>query len=283
MKKRTLTLYLLLGLSVVTAIFLLFRTNGLQQQLKKSEVSKSGLEKKVFEHQELMRIDSMLVEGDYNSALKQYNFQLENKLGNDSIGLQLRIALTEDLQKWRSAEQAISDSLAKNSLDSIQNEMAATPKEIRRYDSLSFVLEKTKVQMSNMRRQLKEKSFGQYMQFKSQKGNQMHYVGEVKNDKANGYGIALLDTGSRYEGQWKNNQRHGEGTFYWPDGEYYVGNYVSDRRNGAGTYYWPNKEKYIGQWKDDKRNGQGTFYGKDGEVVTKGIWKDDKLDKPEKG
>lgn len=283
MKKRTITLYLLLGLAVITSVFFLFKTKGLEHQLQVSETDKVRLADKVADYEQLRSIDSMLVDGNYNSALREYNFQLENKLGNDSIGLQLRISLAENLKKWASKEKSRQDSLALAEIDSVQNREVASPTEIRQYDSLSFALEKSRVQLRTVQRQLKQKSFGQYLRFESQKGNQMHYVGQVKGGKANGYGIALLDTGSRYEGQWQNGQRHGEGTFYWPDGEYYVGSYLNDKRNGLGTYHWPNKEKYIGQWKDDKRNGEGTFYGEDGKVVTSGIWKEDKLDKPNKG
>ena len=282
MKKQTIILYLLLTLSIVVTLFLIFRTKGLEQRLKASEADQVMLKEKVGDYQKLMTIDSMLVGGDYNSALKAYNFQLENKLNNDSIGLKLRISLAQSLKKMTANKRLQSDSIRAAELDSLRNEVAAAPQEIRAYDSLSFALEKSKVQLSAARRQLKEKSFGEYLRFESQKGNQIHYVGQVKNKKANGYGIALLDTGSRYEGQWKDNLRHGEGTFYWPDGEYYVGDYSNDKRNGNGTYYWPNKEKYIGQWKDDKRNGEGVFYGSDGEVFTKGMWKDDKLDKATK-
>ncbi|WP_339704727.1 hypothetical protein [uncultured Kriegella sp.] len=282
MKKRTIILYLLLATSVVTALFFLFRTQGLKQQLKETELKQTRLEVQVDEHKKLMRIDSMLVDGNYNSALREYTFQLENKLGNDSIGLQLRIALAENLKRMEASNNTQIDSLALKALDSLQETSKVTPREIRQYDSVSFALEKMKVQLQTMQRQQRKKSFGEYLRFKSQKGNQLHYVGQVQNKKANGYGIALFDTGSRYEGQWKDNQRHGEGTFYWPDGEYYIGSYINDRRNGNGTYYWPNKEKYAGQWKDDKRNGQGTFYGADGKVVTSGVWKNDKLQKPNK-
>jgi len=128
-----------------------------------------------------------------------------------------------------------------------------------------------------MRNKLRNKAIGEYLTFSNTKGSQMHYVGQVKNGKANGFGVALLNTGSRYQGAWRNNQRHGDGSFYWADGQYYIGSYSNDLRNGQGTYYWPNGEKYVGQWKDDKRNGEGVFYGKDGAIITSGIWKNDKL------
>nr|WP_262895559.1 hypothetical protein [Galbibacter mesophilus] len=153
---------------------------------------------------------------------------------------------------------------------------------LNKYDSLTFALEKNKLQLSRLKKQLREKSFGEYLTFKSKKGNRLFYVGKVENHKANGFGIAILDTGSRYEGEWKDNMRHGEGSFYWIDGERYEGEYKNDERSGMGVYYWPNGDKYVGEWKEDVRDGQGTFYNAEGEVYAKGIWKDDKLVKKDK-
>ena len=133
------------------------------------------------------------------------------------------------------------------------------------------------MQLKSIKQQMITKNFGEYITFKSSKGNRLHYVGQVKNKKANGYGIAILDSGSRYEGDWKDNKRHGEGVFYWIDGQHYEGSYVDDLRSGKGTYYWINGEKYVGQWENDMRNGSGTFYGKDGNILTKGVWENDEL------
>ena len=152
----------------------------------------------------------------------------------------------------------------------------ATPNEVRQYDSLIFALKKTNIQLENIKKQYTKKSFGQYLTFKSGKGTSIHYVGEVKNGKANGNGIALLSSGSRYEGNWKDNLWHGKGSFFWPDGDKYVGDYKENKRTGKGTYYWHNGDKYVGEWKNDKRDGEGTFYNNDGKIVI-GIWSLDEL------
>ena len=244
-----------------------------------SITQKQAQESKEMEaYRQLLRIDSILAKGEYETALRAYNSEVGDKDMVDNSGVQLRIAIAEQLLQMRAGKNSNKGVMAKlDSLDSIQSNRLMLNKEVNRYDSLNFALEKAKVQLRGMRAQLKNKSFGEYLSFKSSKDNRMHYVGQVKNDLANGLGVAILNTGSRYEGEWKANQRHGEGTFYWPDGEYYIGTYLNDKRNGLGTYYWPNGEKYVGQWKDDKRNGKGVFYGKDGEAITKGIWKEDKL------
>lgn len=280
MKKqnRTIISYLLLVFAVGIIVFYQLKTNNLQNELQANRAFKEQIDERMNVYQSLLQIDSALVKGDYKTALKDYRKQLIISGENDSTGIQLRISLAERLMKMQKAIHSDASLIAQlKALDSNQTEHLATAKEIRQYDSLSFALEKTKVRLARMERQLQKKSFGEYLTFTSSKGSQMHYVGEVKNKKANGHGLALLDTGSRYEGEWKDNQRHGKGTFYWPDGEYYIGNYVNDKRHGQGTYYWPNGEKYTGAWKADQRSGEGIFYGKDGKIIADGVWQEDEL------
>lgn len=275
---------ILLVVMLVIATYSFFKITNLKKQLKTSENKVSGMFKKATEYDELLRIDSLLIKGEYDSAINAYTSQLSDKDIEEASGIRLRIDIAKKLSNLKRNRQFSElDSTEKDSLDSIQNiRLSSIPREIKQYDSLNFVLEKTKVELVSVKRQLKRKSFGEYITFTNKKGSQFHYVGQVKNNKANGFGIALLNTGSRYEGEWKDNQRHGEGNFYWADGEHYSGAYLYDQRNGYGTYYWPNGEKYSGQWKEDKRNGEGVFYGEDNEVVTQGIWKDDKLVEEEK-
>ncbi|MGB3149862.1 MAG: hypothetical protein WBB27_04300 [Maribacter sp.] len=282
-KKTTIITYSSLAIAIVVAIFFMFKSNGLQKELKQSNNNKAAIDKAIKSYQQLLQIDSILVKGQYELALKAYNDEMKDKDMDDIAGVQLRIDIAEQLLRMkveRGSNQVGEVKL--DSLDSIQSSRLFKNREIKRYDSLNFAFEKTKVQLEGMRSQLKNKSFGEYLSFKSSKANQMHYVGQVKSNQANGRGVAILNTGSRYEGEWKANKRHGEGTFYWPDGEYYVGSYLNDQRNGLGTYYWPNGEKYVGQWKNDKRNGKGVFYGKDGKEITSGIWKNDKLAEEDK-
>lgn len=275
MKKKVIFPYILFILAASMAIFLLFNTNNLKNELQASQQNESRLAAEFTAYQKLSRIDSVLLKGDYNTAIRSYNETLSGSTEN-RMYIPLRIALAEKLLK---AEKAGEKSARKEEInpDSLQTETAVQIPELRAYDSLNFVLEKTRVQLTRLSRQLKQKSFGEYLTFKSKKGNQLHYVGQVKNGQANGFGIALLDTGSRYEGEWKDNQRQGEGTFYWADGQYYVGTYEGDKRSGFGTYYWPNGEKYAGEWKEDKRSGTGKFFDADGDIVTGGRWQDDKL------
>ncbi|WP_405382241.1 MORN repeat-containing protein [Maribacter sp. LLG6340-A2] len=273
MKKKEITLYGLLAILSILVIYFGIKSNSLQKEIGESSKVKEELDVLVTGNKELIAIDSVLIEGDYNKAIASYNSTLENHEELNSV-IPLRIALAEKLRQNEIQSISITDnkSISKDSTNiapSIQNEL-------RSIDSLNFALEKARVQLTNMRKQLNNKSFGEYLSFTTKKGTALHYVGQVKNNMANGLGIAVLETGSRYEGEWKDNERNGQGTFYWSDGEYYIGSYKNDMRSGEGTYFWPNGEKYKGQWKNDKRNGKGIFHKKEGSVIS-GVWEDDKL------
>lgn len=279
MKKKHRILYVLLGASVLGMALNAIRSHTLASNLQTAQLLIKELEVLKTNQRELVKIDSMLIEGNYQEAILSYEqtMQTQKEL---NMGIPLRIALAKRLLENDTAMASTSND--GSTMPDSTALIALGDNQVRALDSLQFALDKSRIQIQNLRNQLLEKSLGAYLRFKSNKGTPLHYVGEVKNGQANGKGIALLDTGSRYEGEWLDNQRHGEGTFYWPDGEKYTGEYSDDMRNGLGTYYWPNGEKYTGHWKDDKRNGQGTFYGQDGSIVTRGLWKNDKLQDPAK-
>ncbi len=272
--------YLFLGLvaALVLASVGIIRSISLQNELQRTQEELNQQENALETANRIRNIDSLLASGYYHQAEEAYKAELTDTEQTDSIGIALRISLArrmlrlqEEVANLRTGRDSIltADSLNRDSISAGGN--------IRLSDSLNFVLEKARVQLAGLRRQLREQSTGEYLTFESEKGNQMHYVGQVSNGMANGYGVAILDTGSRYEGEWRDNRRHGQGSFYWQDGEYYVGEYRNGLRSGAGTYYWPNGEKFTGQWANDRRNGEGTFYGSDGEVLASGTWEKDKL------
>ncbi|TDT45267.1 hypothetical protein CLV90_2352 [Maribacter spongiicola] len=278
MKKKDITLYGLLAIISILAVYFGIKSNTLQNEIGESSKAKKELDVLVTGNKKLVAIDSVLMRGDYNRAIESYNTTLQNHEELNTV-IPLRIALAQKLMQkdLKSNSEKLNEEV---SIDSIAN-APVSQSQIRSIDSLNFALEKARVQLSNMRKQLNNKSFGEYLSFTSKKGTALHYVGQVKNNKANGIGIAVLETGSRYEGEWKDNLREGNGTFYWADGQYYIGSYKNDMRNGEGTYFWPNGEKYKGQWKDDKRNGKGIFHKKEGSVIS-GIWENDKLKEADK-
>lgn len=275
-KQRNLVAYLFLTVLVSILLFTLLKVSLLEDELKQIKETKAELELALETQEELQPIDLMLVDSeDYGGALEAYQSKFQNKeVENEQ--LEWRLALTEKLVHLKENELAVPLYAEKSEVE-VSLVEAASDAVLKREDSLQFVLEKTKIELTRTRKQLQKKSFGQYLTFATQKGNPLHYVGAVKHGKANGFGIALLNSGSRYKGEWKDNQRHGSGTFYWSDGQYYEGSYTNDKRNGEGTYYWPNGEKYVGHWKNDERCGEGVFYDKAGKPMAQGIWKNDKL------
>lgn len=275
MKRKKALLFLAVALPLLGLMLFIYKSVKLQGKVSRIELEKEVISNQLGEFERLVKIDSLLLQGEYESAISSYKDSMNGSTEN-RMSIPLRIALAEKLLQQNTNSTNRRDSTTLNT-DSLKTALFKGDDSIRKLDSLNFTLEKTKVQLERVKKQLQKKSFGEYLTFKSKKGNQMHYIGQVKNGKANGYGIALLDSGSRYEGFWKNNQRHGDGTFYWPDGEYYAGNYNNDLRNGFGTYYWPNGEKYAGQWKEDKRSGSGKFFDAEGDVVASGEWSEDKL------
>lgn len=275
--KRNIIVYSIALLAVIVAVFTVIQKQKLKKQLELIKAERNSFSKESIIEERLFRIDSLLIRGDYNAALNAYEqqFSISETDGRKNVLFRINVAKQfVDLYKNNTKASLILDSI--KALDTLvsKNDVSLG---VRTFDSLTFALEKTKVQLERVKKQLKRKSYSEYLTFRNPKKHQLHYIGQVTNNKANGYGIAVFDTGSRYEGAWENNLRKGEGSFYWSDGEFYKGEYDNDLRNGLGTYYWPNGEKYVGQWKDDQRNGEGVFYNKDGKIVTSGIWKKDKL------
>ncbi|MBW8241430.1 hypothetical protein K1F50_01370 [Muricauda oceani] len=275
MKIKKYAPFILLAVFALATLFFVTKSVQLENDLAQVKEENKAISDKINAYEQLNKIDSLLLQEDYDGAIASYSASMKSSEENNMV-IPLRIALAEKLKGSRTNINPVPDSVISEkdtmAMSNWSEEMA-----VRKYDSINFSLEKTKVQLARLKKQLQQKSFGEYITFKSKKGNQMHYIGQVKDGKAHGFGVALLETGSRYEGEWANNQRHGEGTFYWADGEYYVGSYKDDKRNGYGTYYWPNGEKYTGEWKNDKRSGTGKFYDADGGVVAGGEWNDDKL------
>jgi len=263
----------------VTGVFVLIVISSKQkEQLKVQKAAMAQMEQRFKAQEALLKVDTLLLEGHYQDALEHYQDQDGDIIEDGKFGVGLRMAIAQKFLKFE--DDLARRALVANQEDSVsldEAEEEASPFKVNQLDSLNFVLSKTKIQLAKLKRQLQHKSFGEYLTFTNSKGSEVHYVGQVTDGKASGYGVAILNTGSRYVGEWKDNERHGQGTFYWKDGEYYEGNYTDDRRNGQGTYYWPNGEKYVGQWKDDRRSGKGAFFAKDGKLMTKGVWEDDKM------
>ncbi|PCE64677.1 MORN repeat-containing protein [Sediminicola luteus] len=273
--------FLSVGIIAIMAASLVFM--GLSQNKTRTELARkteriNQLENRLQTEKQLWEADSLLLQGQYSDAMAHYKGQKENPISDGPSGVNLRLALAAKFLAYeKAAYQKNQDELENGEEPDTETQIVGSNINNAQLDSLSFALSKAQVQMAKLRKQLHEKSFGEYVTFTNAKGSQVHYVGKVKDGKAHGYGVAIFNTGSRYVGYWKNNQRHGQGTYYWKDGEYYEGQYQNDQRNGQGTYYWPKGEKYVGQWQNDQRSGKGAFYDKKGKIMTQGVWEKDEL------
>lgn len=114
----------------------------------------------------------------------------------------------------------------------------------------------------------------QYLRFKINNNN-IYYIGDIVDGKAQGQGKGVFDNGIIYEGLWNNNQREGKGSQKWPDGAVYEGYFSNDKRIGKGTFTFKNNEKYVGEWLNDMRHGEGILYDRKGKIKYKGEWKSD--------
>jgi len=160
----------------------------------------------------------------------------------------------------------------------LQKQSTEEPKTIQESVSLQPIAEekeaKPTLEIATKETHPKENMY-QMLQLVSSKGVPFQYVGMVKECKANGYGVAIYDSGSIYKGEWKDNLKHGYGVYTWKDGESYEGFYVENKREGLGTYRWKNGEYYQGYWENDMRHGDGTIFKKNGKIKVQGIFEKD--------
>ncbi|WP_343768339.1 hypothetical protein [Gangjinia marincola] len=271
-KKTILVPVLALSTLVASACAIYFGLKASEVDMVQSKSNKEEIITNQIEKESVAKVDSLFFNGNYKEAAQLARELKQGQHFSNDNSLALRIRMANSLMKMGGANSSLRDRFNENG-DSISDSLKIKTQE----DSLINLLKDSRIEVARLKQRLRKNPASDYLSFKTSKGTLLHYVGAVENEQANGFGIALLETGSRYEGQWKNNQRHGYGKFFWDDGEQYEGEYKNDKREGLGTYYWDNGEKYVGEWKDDRRNGEGKFYNRRGKLKTSGIWKDDKL------
>lgn len=276
-----------LFLFTVTAfgIHYFLKSNQLVQELESEHNLMEEKERILSTYHQLLSVDSLFHRGHYKKAIAKYQRLdtltaieevLDARMKHGRWLVNVMVDLDSFQQRMLHEETKLPIFINHPPVQPIQPQKLETAR-TDQYDSLTFALLKAQMQIQNLEGQLKNSVSDNYLTFKSGKGNEVYYVGAVKNEKANGNGVALLSTGSRYIGSWKNNEKHGTGNFYWQDGAYYEGEYEKDKRSGQGTYHFPSGELYVGNWKNDLRDGKGISYDKKGKVIAKGIWKEDEL------
>ena len=287
MRKKTRFLYCLLAITFLCMLYYVLHAHKLAKELNSSKL-KLQVEIDKNNDTTLLKPDSILLSGNLSEALKAYKAEQKKASGDKANNIQFRIQLIDNFLSKKKEYEELSSSM----LDSVPHNIDEISAKIHRayvhkIDSIDFAISKAKMQITNLKHQLRNKNQSAYITFENSNGQNIYYVGETKNKLAHGKGIGFYDSGSRYEGEWSRNNRQGTGTFIWLDGQRYEGSYLNDKRHGIGTYFWPNGEKYQGEWENGFRNGKGVYYGADGSIITKGIWEKDELievdkNKPEK-
>ena len=270
------SLVVVCGIAIIFAVYFGIKSQNLSNELSKKNTVVQ-IEEPIQEDNNISKIDSLLFKGEYTDALKMSS-DLKRELNNfenDSM-LLLRYNLVSEIVAVKSTKK---QSVKKSS--PAPTEVASNESETSEIvEPVTQTIDYSKQRLISELNPVKSANYNKasdYLTFNTTKGTSLHYIGSIKQNKANGYGVAILESGSRYEGQWKNNKREGKGKFFWNDGEYYEGAYNDDKREGLGTYTWKNGEKYVGEWKNDKRNGRGKFYNKKGKLKTTGVWENDEL------
>lgn len=237
---------------------------------------------------ELIVVDEFFIQGQYDSASSMYNSLLESENKRLLLGGHIALRQQQLLDMESSKDSIFKDLNTYRFLlnNARKNNDTLTSQVQRLEHQVTIIQEKHEIQVAELKntiqeqeKQLSKKDKVQVISFRNEKGNLIHYLGEVKDGMANGGGVGIFDTGGIYKGEWKNNQRHGKGTYEWKDGHKYEGEFVNGEREGQGTYLWSSGEKYVGQWRGGKRNGQGTLFDKDNNVSYEGLWEDDRIKK----
>ena len=108
------------------------------------------------------------------------------------------------------------------------------------------------------------------------------YIGEFKNNNANGHGKIVYKGGSFYEGEVTDNSYNGNGFLKTLEGQTYRGQFVRGKIHGKGILQLPNGNgTYIGYVKLGNPHGNGTITYKNGHVFVGNLKKSKKSGKGE--
>ena len=286
--------YQLLFTSIAVAVLVTLFFTGNLEVLKFKKQTKNqliidaqnqidDLHEKITFLNSIFEVDEHFFNNENNEKTLEKYHQL---LKSDSTNVNLLKIRIQYVQELISNQYLKNDHLKSNnkeilSLNNQLNSLKVTLNQLtnlhnQKSDSLQDLILELQTQIQLKDNKINEKDRIKVITFKNEKGNTIHYLGEVIAEKANGGGIGIWSTGSIYKGNWKNNFRHGKGIFQWKDGEKYEGDYVNDKREGKGSYIWLSGEKYDGEWVNDKRNGNGILYDFEKNIRYEGVWEDDK-------
>lgn len=287
MLKKYLNVILTIGVTILLGICILLFVQ--QKQLKReiamgqSIISDQDTQFHLLNH--LFELDALLLNFQNLDSLKEHYVFLQSDNESEMYKNRIndRISFIKNYAQSNQAESVAIIQLKsrlnsqEKRIESLNSSLASAYTENKQtIDELNARLKKQNELLVNQKTEISKKEKIQIITFNSTKNIVVHYMGEVVQGKANGNGMGIWATGSKYQGEWLNNERHGKGTYQWSDGDKYEGDYLHDMRSGFGIYHFKTGERYEGEWSNDKRNGEGTLFDKDSNVRFKGIWVDDK-------
>lgn len=278
-------------IKLIILALLLLAVAILYKQNKQLQHALLPMQYKLASHDSLLQAEMLLLEGNHQQALEIFIALSKNDLIGKAASQkvnQIQLLLTniantkfsikksnEKVKSSKSKEIIKQANLINKLLEVVEEKERNNDTLLARLNLMYSELQ----QLDSLQKLLNETN---YLNFFTDKGLKLIYLGTVKDGMANGNGMALWETGSMYNGGWLNNKRNGHGSFIWQDGETYNGDYKNDKREGNGTYVFVNGEKYVGEWHNDMRHGFGVLYDSKGEITFKGTWQNDKPKKSKK-
>lgn len=90
-------------------------------------------------------------------------------------------------------------------------------------------------------------------------GTTYSYSGEIKNGKADGFGVGVYSNNFtiKYVGQFVNGVMSGKGTMIYTNGAFLTGDWKDGKMNGKGANVNKEGTFYVGGMKDGVRSGKG--------------------------
>ena len=91
------------------------------------------------------------------------------------------------------------------------------------------------------------------------------YEGQFSNDKKNGKGEIVLNSGDIYKGEFKNNKITGFGHYIWKNNNHeYIGYFFDGKFHGEGLYKWGENQYFKGKYVNGVKEGKGEIGFSDG-------------------
>ena len=107
-------------------------------------------------------------------------------------------------------------------------------------------------------------------------GNVVRYVGGFVNGEYSGKGTMFFKEGVFLSGQWRNGKLNGKGSFLSESGILYIGDFVDGVKKGKGILFYKDNGMIMGGFSNDRLNGRAFQIFADGSVVSDVNYIDDK-------